>query len=512
MLNTEAGFKYLSANRQSLEGSFALIITTNDHERRAVLDVLESYVQLSTTLHRRVYLGAISDRIVLILDGPGGYSNEHAIVRILGRYLSDQYLPKPWIVVLCGICWGNPAWAKVGQVVIADRIVSCNKTTAGVGGLAFNAQTVLSTLHGDVWWEGALERLPLDLALSGKTILSAEQLLQDTPTRDHLLKTFPESIGGEMEAFAAVPECNSAKVPWLVIKGVSDNGDSDFSRSGQPKAGQAAAKILYEIFLQASSDGYPEHIAICDNLTNILQFTRGSVLHIYRQQLDMNQLSLSLQTRFNGFGGMLQAHSAVDAIDESLGVQMNRTCFELALNAFKHGQANHVQISVEYSSFTYCDDGLAYEIEQLATTETPRGGAETWRITTSQYIDSGMLAVQQLAEQKIFKNRIQFQFPQAEMELSAIRENCTAGLIFKDHRMGVATIQFDSNCKEIYVDFRPLMYISVIMDVCDSIAEVIEGGGIIYAIATDEFTIAKIKDRFSLEIMNKQIMLLGSAS
>ncbi|WP_437917250.1 hypothetical protein WME73_24445 [Sorangium sp. So ce302] len=212
-------------------------------------------------------------RVVLSCIGAAGNYDAAAATRDLVAWC------KPAAVLLVGIAAGIRGKLKIGDVVLSDRVVAYEPAAAVVGPdgapreerrpeidrlpHAMNQdvvsyrpdparlQAVFAKIHGELpaplpgQEELFREHVVTALAVRAATIASGEKLLRD-PSK--LLCVRKEQHGkveaGEMEAAGLVGACRRGGVPWLVIRGISDFGDTFKDDRFHNLAACAAAAVL----------------------------------------------------------------------------------------------------------------------------------------------------------------------------------------------------------------------------------------------------------------------------
>ena len=159
----------------------------------------------------------------------------------------------PSVVVSCGVCFGlRPQMQRPGTVIVATRVRAYEKVRVGttVDGslelrergqaadadpiLTLRARGLLATFRNVVFGE----------------IISGEKLVDNVEFKDQLLRRFPDALGGEMEGSGLISACGRRRVPWLLIKAISDFGDGTKKaneRASQRRASRAAAGVLLRL-------------------------------------------------------------------------------------------------------------------------------------------------------------------------------------------------------------------------------------------------------------------------
>jgi nucleoside phosphorylase len=162
-------------------------------------------------------------------------------------------LLNPSVVVSCGVCFGlRPQEQQIGTVILATRLRTYEQVRIGTtsdGSLelrercqAADADPVF-TLRARGILSGARN------VLFGE-VLSGEKLVDHVKFRDGLIQRFPDALAGEMEGGGLASACGRRRIPWLLIKGISDFADGTKStneRSSQRSAARVAAGVLLKL-------------------------------------------------------------------------------------------------------------------------------------------------------------------------------------------------------------------------------------------------------------------------
>ncbi len=145
----------------------------------------------------------------------------------------------PHTVIMVGIAFGlHPDEQQIGDILVAKQIMNCDYQKIGTG--PDNQPVILPRgtsipvadrlLH--YFQASQLDWIPPPSIHFGQ-ILSSSRLIDHEGTRDELLRSFPEAIGGEMEGHGFCDVCSRKKVDWILVKAICDWADGN---KGQNKA------------------------------------------------------------------------------------------------------------------------------------------------------------------------------------------------------------------------------------------------------------------------------------
>ncbi len=223
-------------------------------------------------------LGRPLEIVAGCIGSAGNYSAATATTRMIAQY-------KPRIVFLVGIAAGIRGKVKIGEVVLAERIVAYEHAAAVVdqhgnsalqrrpeihptphrikqdlvGYLADSPapdrlQQIFAAIGGTfpIPPPGEAEAYARDVvgrieAPSEATVASGEKLLRDPSFLPRVRENVHGKIEvGEMEAAGFVEACRTGEVQWLVVRGISDFGDSFKNDAFHDLAARAAAAVLVD--------------------------------------------------------------------------------------------------------------------------------------------------------------------------------------------------------------------------------------------------------------------------
>jgi nucleoside phosphorylase len=203
---------------------------------------------------------------------------------------------KPKLLVLVGIAAGIKDTVKLGDVVFSEKIVGYESAALYqlkdgtqieqprtemfdvthkidqeiVHYLSRKNQARLNSSFTSIGWyfptlsdkdrshlqeSNIIQEIEIDRC----TIASGEKLIKDPTVLQNIRDNLHGRVKvGEMEATGFAGACNRKNKDWLVIRGVSDFGDTYKSDVFQPLASQTAATVLAD-FLKHGIDLHPNH-------------------------------------------------------------------------------------------------------------------------------------------------------------------------------------------------------------------------------------------------------------
>lgn len=141
--------------------------------------------------------------------------------------LIDRYSPD--YIINSGCAGGIAQGLKIGDVVISDSVVEWDLDLRAIGlPQGYIDALKLVEMKADKYLADRLE------AVIGKeekvirgTVVSGDQFVSTKEQREFILSHFPEALCAEMEGAAVGHVCMQNKIPFCVIRTMSDTADHD---------------------------------------------------------------------------------------------------------------------------------------------------------------------------------------------------------------------------------------------------------------------------------------------
>lgn len=466
--------------RAALNDNYILVLTTNSIEKAAVNERLESKQRASVGVDTDgAYLGRLGGRFVLHLTGTSGAQREKSIGSIYTGLVSRARFPRPTLIVVCGVAWGNSDRVNVGDVLVSSEVWAVNHRRVSGGVTEYRLDQKRSPLLGAEEVLADLARLQHGWRVVVAPIASGETYFDDTAARNELIRQHPGIFGGEMESFSLVDHLRER--PWLVIRGISDFGEDGTTRNEQLVAADRAAHTLFGLLeCLEKSDAVPS--ARQDAAGQLLQATLdGDALSIGRDDHGETDISWHLNEEVApGVIARLTGYTVVDVQPERIARDVADLLMEVTQNAIRHGGATSVTITFRETSVELSDDGRSFSIADLAG---PRGGAEAWRRFRNDYLQSGLVSC--TSDCADGANRYRFTFAKIDRELALAKASCQAEIINPFSRAELA-LEFGENCEAVYFDTGELRMTSVRQSVLEQLKQILRDGRSLYLSCWDE--------------------------
>lgn len=227
-----------------------LVLTVTDAERRAMFDALDRTPEPTYPENLVVFdFGLIGSTQLGVVQcarpgagGPGGAQSTAADAVRLWR---------PDVVVMTGICCGlREDWTpphQLADVVVAtsvydlDHRIQYEDRTEVLGDRVSTSTLLVNHFR-------AASDDFTDAPVHFGPVLSSRTLLDSQPHRDDLKREHSRAVAYEMEAQGLYAACADARVPWIMVKAISDWGvDRDNHYEPAVAARNAAMFVLHVI-------------------------------------------------------------------------------------------------------------------------------------------------------------------------------------------------------------------------------------------------------------------------
>lgn len=245
-----------------LQSCDVLLVTVTDIETQTLTRMLEDKVGPGQQVlgGSSVYwdygpVGGVRISLLRTRMGAGGSGGTALSV---SDALRDR---RPAMVISVGIAFALSDKQKIGEVLVSERVV--NYEAQRVGEDLFGGTV---TIHRGGKHDASPRLIShfrdsrLDeqgLAIRVGEILSGDKLVDNLEFRNQLKKSFPDAIGGEMEASAVQAACDRERVDWVIVKAVCDHGHDKGKnkRHRQQIASEAASAAVLHVLMRGGLAG-----------------------------------------------------------------------------------------------------------------------------------------------------------------------------------------------------------------------------------------------------------------
>ncbi len=169
-------------------------------------------------------------------------------------------LDPKWIIAV-GVAFGmDPSKVPIGTILVSDR-VSCYDPQRSGKKIIPRGDTVtvhphlkqfFQTVSSPSYWKGNPVRFG--------QIISGEKLIDDPAFKARLRKTYPEAIGGEMEAAGIYSAALLKQRDWIIVKAVCDYADGNKGEDKDNRQALAAKNAAEFVRHVLTAYDYPASI------------------------------------------------------------------------------------------------------------------------------------------------------------------------------------------------------------------------------------------------------------
>jgi hypothetical protein len=460
-------FDYFNA----LNENYILLLTSNIKEKTAINNVIEKKNNLNIgkeTLGCRI--GLINDQFVVHITGASGISFTNSLGRIISSIFENKRMPSPALILLTGICWGNPEYVNHGDIIISTSVCSLNSSVIEKDSVTYKDKTYDSNLSID---DCKKDLLSISNTIKIGRIGSLEAKYASSDKRNHLLKQYPLLYGGEMEAFGFIPSVTS-KIPWLIVKSVSDYGDDDFNQDHQQASALIVSNKIPNILAILSSIGLVNLKIISDDQLALKSTLLGDTLSVYRKNIPSDALNDYLNDHFGpDLLWKLKSYSTEPEYNEYFADDISCLLLELIQNSFKYGEADNVVIHFYCDKIVVKENGNPYDLNKLTGSN---GGSRAWYTFKNKYIDNGSVSY------RLKSNLHNFVFKLLDNLLIEIKSKCTARVrrnaVGSGYRSS-GVLEYDESCKAVYIDVRNVIMRSRGIIIAQDIKKLMDDGKVV---------------------------------
>ena len=198
-----------------------------------------------STTCQRYYIGKLSETPVVLT----ALSDMGSIKVNASVYVTDEAIRifDPKFAIMIGICASLNPKVNIGDVVIANPIVSYDSKKETDRETIYRGQRFYPHLLINRFDNISLPQFKNFKVFKGE-VASGETLVNSASFKKNLLNAYPEILALEMEGIGFAGNCIKKNVHWVLIKGISDNGENkkdDYQQYATENAYQVA-KLIFD--------------------------------------------------------------------------------------------------------------------------------------------------------------------------------------------------------------------------------------------------------------------------
>lgn len=154
-------------------------------------------------------------------------------------------------VLFTGVAGALDPAVKRGDVVIADELTQHDFDASPIVPRFVIPSLQVDRIQSDPTWTrrvaAAATAMVLGDAVHRGLVLSGDQFISTNTARERLRSLFPDALAVEMEGAAVAQVCAERRVPFAVVRAISDTADDDATTEFLEFVEQQAAPLLAEI-------------------------------------------------------------------------------------------------------------------------------------------------------------------------------------------------------------------------------------------------------------------------
>lgn len=238
------------------DGVDVLIVTAVDVERDAVLREMKPASDARRIRRAHVgkqtfYLGRMGSYTVALTTCRMGSAGRDASTLTVADAID---VCRPRCVIAVGIAFGgNTAKLKIGDVLVSSQVIAYEAQRKEDGRTVYRGPrpeagaVLLNRFSESTTWNCIRPDGQVLTRFVGP-LLSGEKLVDSLTFKAELFSSFPDAIGGEMEASGIYAGASRRDLhEWIVVKAVCDWADGSKSKAHQPLATWAAVSLVAHV-------------------------------------------------------------------------------------------------------------------------------------------------------------------------------------------------------------------------------------------------------------------------
>jgi len=163
---------------------------------------------------------------------------------------------KPKLLVMMGICFAKNKKYKPADIILTTHLKLYESQRVGSREIIFRAEAppvdeLLFNRFRKAFFNWSFVK-PDGSAVDihEGPMLSGEKLVDDPDFKKDLFSQYPEAIAGEMEGAGIYAAAVRNKIPWIIVKAVSDWGDGKKHKDYQQMAAASSSSLTKFVFSQ----------------------------------------------------------------------------------------------------------------------------------------------------------------------------------------------------------------------------------------------------------------------
>lgn len=322
-------FEYIKKNEvENLKDNLNIVImTATDIEKETVFKYLKPLsgrsLKVDTNSKQTYTIGVLGKyQVVHVHTNMGSSSPDGSTLTT--KDVLDYWKPKA--IIMPGIAFGiDSTKQKIGDVLISEYIIQYDsaKIKEGIeiprGPIVRSGLLLFERFRNCPEWVYKLEDGSEAKKITGR-ILSGSKLVDDKEFKQHLLKHFPEAIGGEMEgAGIYAASFHESFDQWILVKGICDwaeKKESEDKKKNQRIAAEAAVSLCCNVMQNPNAFVHLEIKSVID-IKNDMESKKKEHISDYHKKHLTQKLTL-MPPRSQTFIGRSKSFEDLDKLNDKV--------------------------------------------------------------------------------------------------------------------------------------------------------------------------------------------------
>lgn len=224
------------------------IIGAMEQETRTLLGQMEN-IERKTVHHLEYISGTIYGKeVVLTQSGIGKVNSALATAFLIDRY-------QPSVVINTGSAGGLQPNLTIGEVVIGKEVAYHDVDATAFGYTKGQVPQMPATYQADAAIAEQVSKAATAVGLRVDTglIVSSDSFVANPKEVERIKHEFPEAKATEMEGASIAQVCYQMKVPFLIVRAISDSANDEASVTFDEfieEAGKKSAEMILHFLNQ----------------------------------------------------------------------------------------------------------------------------------------------------------------------------------------------------------------------------------------------------------------------
>jgi adenosylhomocysteine nucleosidase len=186
--------------------------------------------------------GLGEEEVVVAISGFGKVAAASTVTTMLDHFDTDS-------ILFTGVAGALDPAVKRGDIVVADELIQHDFDASPIVPRFVIPSLQVDRIRADRAWtdRAAAAATGVGAAVHRGLVLSGDRFISTNAARAELRSLFPDALAVEMEGAAVAQVCAERKIPFAVVRAISDTADDDAATDFLEFVEQQAAPLLVEI-------------------------------------------------------------------------------------------------------------------------------------------------------------------------------------------------------------------------------------------------------------------------